>query len=109
MKRIKRYMVVEHFTPGTKAKIYDRLHQKGLLSRIESKDDTRIRVGALTAKGQRLIVPIFRKHAADIQQVFAFRAPRKRLEADWQACRSTSRDISKSLNRPYLNDGVSVT
>ena len=49
----------------------DRLHRKGLLSRIESKDDTRIRVGALTAKGQRLIVPIFRKHAADIQQVFA--------------------------------------
>ena len=29
MKRIKRYMVVEHFTPGTKAKIYERFHQKG--------------------------------------------------------------------------------
>jgi DNA-binding MarR family transcriptional regulator len=41
------------------------------VSRIESKDDRRIRVVALTAKGQRLIVPIFRKHAADIQQVFA--------------------------------------
>ena len=49
----------------------DRLHQKGLVSRIESEDDRRIRVVALTAKGQRLIVPIFRKHAADIQQVFA--------------------------------------
>jgi DNA-binding MarR family transcriptional regulator len=67
----------------------DRLHQKGLLSRIESKDDRRIRVVALTAKGQRLIVPIFRKHAADIQQVFAeFSSDRlgrlqKRLEADW--------------------------
>ena len=29
MKRIKRYMVIEHFTPGTKARIYERFHQKG--------------------------------------------------------------------------------
>src|SRR5690242_4486444 len=29
MKRIKRYMVIEHFKPGTKAKIYERFHQKG--------------------------------------------------------------------------------
>jgi hypothetical protein len=29
MKRIKRYMVIEHFTPGTKTKIYERFHQKG--------------------------------------------------------------------------------
>ena len=29
MKHIKRYMVIEHFKPGTKAKIYERFHQKG--------------------------------------------------------------------------------
>ena len=29
MKRIKRYTcVIEHFTPGTKAKIYERFHQR---------------------------------------------------------------------------------
>jgi MarR family transcriptional regulator, 2-MHQ and catechol-resistance regulon repressor len=73
-----------HLTPGSTSVAVDRLHQKGLVSRIESKDDRRIRVVALTAKGQRLIVPIFRKHAADTQQVFAeFSSDRLgRLEED---------------------------
>ena len=29
MKRMKRYMIIEHFAPGAKAKIYERFHQKG--------------------------------------------------------------------------------
>ena len=26
---MKRYMIIEHFAPGAKAKIYERFHQKG--------------------------------------------------------------------------------
>jgi DNA-binding MarR family transcriptional regulator len=86
------------------------------VSRIESKDDRRIRVVALTAKGQRLIVPIFRKHAADIQQVFAeFSSDRLgRIEKDLKQIGTRAdvlprhRKITESTV-PYYNDGVSVT
>jgi MarR family transcriptional regulator, 2-MHQ and catechol-resistance regulon repressor len=41
------------------------------VSRVESTKDRRIRIVALTRKGEDLIAPIFRKHAAAIRKVFA--------------------------------------
>jgi MarR family transcriptional regulator, 2-MHQ and catechol-resistance regulon repressor len=58
-------------TPGSISVAVDRLHAKGLVSRVESSDDRRVRVVALTAAGKALIVPLFKKHAALMKDVFS--------------------------------------
>jgi MarR family 2-MHQ and catechol resistance regulon transcriptional repressor len=58
-------------TPGSISTAVDRLVERGLVSRVESPEDRRIRVVSLTQKGKELIAPIFRKHAAEIRKVFS--------------------------------------
>jgi MarR family transcriptional regulator, 2-MHQ and catechol-resistance regulon repressor len=58
-------------TPGSISVAVDRLFSKGLVSRSESPDDRRVRVVALTPAGRALIVPLFRKHAALMKEVFS--------------------------------------
>ena len=60
-----------NLTPGSISVAVDRLYAKGLVSRVESAEDRRIRIVALTPSGKRLIVPVFRKHAAEIEKVFS--------------------------------------
>jgi MarR family 2-MHQ and catechol resistance regulon transcriptional repressor len=60
-----------YLTPGSISTAVDRLVVRGLVSRVESPEDRRIRVVSLTPKGERLIAPIFRKHAAEIRKAFA--------------------------------------
>ena len=60
-----------NLTPGSISVAVDRLYSKGLVSRVESAEDRRIRIVALTPSGKELIIPIFRKHATDIRRVFA--------------------------------------
>ena len=60
-----------HLTPGSISVAVDRLLEKGLVGRAESPDDRRVRIVTLTNSGKDLIVPIFRKHAAEIGKVFA--------------------------------------
>ena len=66
-----------HLTPGSISVAIDRLLEKGLVSRAESSDDRRIRIVALTNAGKDLILPIFRKHAAEIGKVFADTNPKE--------------------------------
>jgi MarR family transcriptional regulator, 2-MHQ and catechol-resistance regulon repressor len=66
-----------HLTPGSISVAVDRLLERGLVSRAESSDDRRVRVVALTKRGKNLIVPIFRKHSAEIAGVFADANPRE--------------------------------
>jgi MarR family 2-MHQ and catechol resistance regulon transcriptional repressor len=66
-----------HLTPGSISVAVDRLLERGLVSRAESSDDRRVRVVALTKSGKDLIVPIFRKHSAEIAGVFADANPRE--------------------------------
>jgi MarR family 2-MHQ and catechol resistance regulon transcriptional repressor len=66
-----------HLTPGSISVAVDRLLEKGLVSRAESPDDRRVRIVALTKSGKDLIVPIFRKHAAEIDRVFADANPKE--------------------------------
>jgi MarR family 2-MHQ and catechol resistance regulon transcriptional repressor len=66
-----------HLTPGSISVAVDRLLERGLVSRAESPDDRRVRVVALTKRGKDLIVPIFRKHSAEIARVFADANPRE--------------------------------
>ena len=66
-----------HLTPGSISVAVDRLLEKGLVSRAESADDRRVRIVALTKAGKELIVPIFRKHSAEIGKVFADASPKE--------------------------------
>jgi MarR family transcriptional regulator, 2-MHQ and catechol-resistance regulon repressor len=66
-----------HLTPGSISTAVDRLFDRGLVSRVESSKDRRVRVVSLTAKGKELIAPIFRKHATEIKKVFADANPKE--------------------------------
>ncbi len=58
-------------TPGSISIAVDRLFAKGLVTRVESTEDRRVRIIALTPRGKDLIVPAFRKHSAQMKKVFA--------------------------------------
>jgi MarR family 2-MHQ and catechol resistance regulon transcriptional repressor len=58
-------------TPGSISIAVDRLVGKGLVSRVESADDRRVRIVALTPRGKDLIVSAFRKHSGQMKKVFS--------------------------------------
>src|SRR6201986_1706994 len=58
-------------TPGSISTAVDRLVAKGLVSRVESAEDRRVRIVALTPSGKNLIVKAFRKHAGQMRRVFS--------------------------------------
>src|ERR1700747_2284301 len=64
-------------TPGSISTAVDRLVERDLVSRVEGPEDRRVRVVSLTAKGRRLIAPVFRKHAAEIAKIFADASPKE--------------------------------
>ena len=62
-------------TPGSISTAVDRLVGKGLVSRIESTEDRRVRIVALTPRGKDLIVTAFRKHIGQMRKVFSELGP----------------------------------
>jgi MarR family transcriptional regulator, 2-MHQ and catechol-resistance regulon repressor len=58
-------------TPGSISIAVDRLVAKGLVSRVESAEDRRVRIVALTPSGKDLIASAFRKHSGQIKRVFS--------------------------------------
>ena len=56
--------------PGSVSVAVDRLHKKGFVSRVESTCDRRVRTVALTEKGRKMFVPLFRRHTALIKRAF---------------------------------------
>src|SRR5579859_5364072 len=58
-------------TPGSISIAVDRLFAKGLVSRVESDEDRRVRIVALTQRGRDLIAPAFRKHSGQMKKVFS--------------------------------------
>src|ERR1700760_3297008 len=62
-------------TPGSISIAVDRLVAKGLVSRVESAEDRRVRIVALSQRGRDLIAPAFRKHAGQMKRVFAELSP----------------------------------
>jgi MarR family 2-MHQ and catechol resistance regulon transcriptional repressor len=53
----------------------DRLVEKGLVSRVESAKDRRVRIVALTPRGKDLIAGAFRKHSGQMRRVFSELSP----------------------------------
>ena len=62
-------------TPGSISIAVDRLFAKGLVSRVESGEDRRVRIVALTPRGRDLIVQAFRKHSGQMRKVFSELSP----------------------------------
>ena len=62
-------------TPGSISILVDRLVAKGLVSRVESTEDRRVRIVALTPRGKDLIVSAFRKHSGQMKKVFSELGP----------------------------------
>ncbi len=62
-------------TPGSISIAVDRLVAKGLVSRVESAEDRRVRIVALTPRGKDLIVSAFRKHSGEMKRVFSALSP----------------------------------
>src|SRR6266576_1756253 len=58
-------------TPGSISIAVDRLVAKGLVSRVESVEDRRVRIVALTPQGKDLIVSAFRKHSGQMKRVLS--------------------------------------
>jgi MarR family transcriptional regulator, 2-MHQ and catechol-resistance regulon repressor len=62
-------------TPGSISIAVDRLFAKGLVSRVESADDRRVRIVALTPRGKDLIAGAFRRHSLQMKSVFSELSP----------------------------------
>jgi len=62
-------------TPGSISIAVDRLFVKGLVSRVESAEDRRVRIVALTPRGKDLIVAAFRKHSGQMKRLFSELSP----------------------------------
>jgi MarR family 2-MHQ and catechol resistance regulon transcriptional repressor len=62
-------------TPGSISVAVDRLFAKGLVTRVESTDDRRVRIVALTPRGKDLIVSAFRKHSGQMKRVLSELSP----------------------------------
>jgi MarR family 2-MHQ and catechol resistance regulon transcriptional repressor len=60
-----------NLTPGSISVAVDRLVSKGLVSRAESSQDRRVRIVALTPRGESVITPIFGAHVETMKKVFA--------------------------------------
>jgi MarR family transcriptional regulator, 2-MHQ and catechol-resistance regulon repressor len=62
-------------TPGSISIAVDRLVAKGLVSRVESAEDRRVRIVALTSRGKDLIASAFREHSGQMKRVFSELSP----------------------------------
>jgi MarR family 2-MHQ and catechol resistance regulon transcriptional repressor len=66
-------------TPGSISTAVDRLHSKGLVSRVHSETDRRVHLVNLTAKGRRMIERIFSAHAHHMEELTSVLTPAERL------------------------------
>jgi MarR family transcriptional regulator, 2-MHQ and catechol-resistance regulon repressor len=71
-----------NLNPGSVSVAVDRLYKKGLVSRVESESDRRVRTVSLTEKGRRVFVAIFRQHAALIKRAFQDVSPEEQRQLE---------------------------
>ena len=89
-----------YLTPGSISTAVDRLLDRGLVRRVESPEDRRVRIVSLTAKGKDLIAPIFRRHAAEIRKVFADASPKelRTLETTLKKIGKRAQSLESEIN-----------
>ncbi len=59
-----------YLNPGSVSVAVDRLYKKGFVSRVECREDRRVRTVSLTEEGRKMFLPLFRRHAALIKRAF---------------------------------------
>ena len=91
-----------NLTPGSISAAVDRLHGRGLVSRVEDAGDRRVRIVDLTPAGREMIEPIFRRRAAILEQVFEVLTPEERINLEQML-----KEIGR--NAETLGGGGSVT
>ena len=84
--------------PGSVSVAVDRLYKKGLVSRVESGSDRRVRTVSLTAKGRRAFVPTFRQHAALIKRAFQDVSPEEQRQME-KALKKIGRRAEELANK----------
>jgi MarR family 2-MHQ and catechol resistance regulon transcriptional repressor len=62
-------------TPGSISIAVDRLVARGLVSRVESTEDRRVRIVALTPRGKDLVASAFRMHSGQMKRAFSELSP----------------------------------
>lgn len=67
-------------TPGSISTAVDRLHKKGLVSRIASETDRRVHMVDLTSKGRTLISRVFAIHAEQIEEIATILTASERVQ-----------------------------
>ena len=102
-------------TPGSISTAVERLVARGLVSRVESAEDRRVRIVALTPRGKDLIASAFRKHSGQMKRVFSELSPEelRGLEVmlkkvGKRAAALTLSDAGSSANGRPCNDFVVV-
>ena len=71
-----------NLNPGSVSVAVDRLYKKGLVSRVESEPDRRVRTVSLTPKGRELFVPLFRHIVDLVERVFQDVSPKELQQLD---------------------------
>lgn len=71
-----------NLTPGSISAAVERLHARGLVSRVEDPQDRRVRVVDLTPEGRALIQPVFRRHAELMEEVAEVLSPAERTQLE---------------------------
>jgi len=66
-------------TPGSISVAVDRLHERGLVSRVDCPNDRRVRTVDLTVKGRRLIGRVFEEHTAHLEELASELTPAERV------------------------------
>ena len=59
-----------YLNPGSVSVAVERLYKKGFVSRVECREDRRVRTVSLTEKGRQMFLPVFRQHTALIKRAF---------------------------------------
>jgi MarR family 2-MHQ and catechol resistance regulon transcriptional repressor len=67
-------------TPGSISTAVDRLFEKGLVTRVESPDDRRVRIVDLTREGRALIKQLFQAHAKKMEALADVLSPAERKQ-----------------------------
>jgi MarR family 2-MHQ and catechol resistance regulon transcriptional repressor len=71
-----------NLTPGAISVAVDRLEIRGLVARAEGKRDRRVRVVALTKEGEKVISPVYHRHAVLLEHIFKPLSENQRLSME---------------------------
>jgi len=69
-----------YLTPGSISVAVDRLYERGLVTRVDSETDRRVRVVDLTSDGRKLIKRVFHSHAQQLEELAAVLTDSERVQ-----------------------------